>query len=178
MCNTVFGGDKMKLELYDDIHLNREIEELSPQGIHSGCLGTIMKLGEKRSLVLFYNPIDIGDYAFAWVANEALDFFTKPENEAIAKELAKWFVSQDPAKKLSFEPTRLRELDQVRVAVEKPKYAKEGVHKGMVGTILDPRKLGGDWLVFFADETGADTIGILIQETDLELIHHSDGTTD
>ena len=40
----------------------------------------------------------------------------------------------------------------------------------MIGTILDPQKIDGKWLVFFADETGADTIDCPILETDLELI--------
>ncbi|MCH5147873.1 MAG: hypothetical protein J1G05_00735 [Clostridiales bacterium] len=72
-----------------------------------------------------------------------MNFFAKPENEAIVKELAEWFSSQDPVKKLSFEPTRLREYDTVKVAVEKPKYAKDGVHNGMIGAILDSEKNKG-----------------------------------
>lgn len=167
----------MKLEQYDDIKLNQENEELASYGIHKGCRGIIAKLGEKKSLVLFFNPEDLGDYAYAWAENDSLLFCGKQE-EPIKTELAKNISSEDPAKKLSFEPTRMRELDRVRVAVERPQYAKEGVHKGMIGTILDPRKIGGCWLVFFADETGADTIDCAIKETDLELIHHSDGTTD
>lgn len=65
----------------------------------------------------------------------------------------------------------MKELDFVEVIVEKEKYAREGVHKGMQGTILDPRNIDGQWLVFFADPvTGADTIGIPIKEVDLRLI--------
>ena len=41
----------------------------------------------------------------------------------------------------------MKEYDDVKVIVEKERYAKEGVHKGMVGTILDPRRVEGDWLV-------------------------------
>ncbi len=33
--------------------------------------------------------------------------------------------------------------------VEKEKYIKEGVHKGMDGWICDPRNIDGQWLVCF-----------------------------
>lgn len=65
----------------------------------------------------------------------------------------------------------MKEYDCVEVIVEKEKYAREGVHKGMQGTILDPRNIDGQWLVFFADPvTLADTIGIPIKEKDLKVI--------
>ncbi len=65
----------------------------------------------------------------------------------------------------------MQELDTVEVLVEKKEYAKEGVHKGMIGTILDPRKIEGQWLVFFPDPiTCADTIGIPIYEEDLKIV--------
>lgn len=65
----------------------------------------------------------------------------------------------------------MKEYDFVEVIVEKEKYAREGVHKGMQGTILDPRNINGQWLVYFADPvTAADTIGIPIKEEDLKLI--------
>ena len=65
----------------------------------------------------------------------------------------------------------MKEYDSVEVIVEKEKYAKEGVHKGMQGTILDPRCIDGQWLVFFSDPiTHADTIGTPIKEEDLRVI--------
>jgi len=65
----------------------------------------------------------------------------------------------------------MKEYDFVEVIVEKEKYAKEGVHKGMRGTILDPRCINGQWLVYFADPiTHADTIGIPVKEEDLKII--------
>ena len=60
----------------------------------------------------------------------------------------------------------MKEYDYVEVIVEKEKYAKQGVHKGMRGTILDPRKINGMWLVFFDD----DPDGTPIKEEDLKLI--------
>ena len=53
----------------------------------------------------------------------------------------------------------MKEYDVVRVIVEKQTYAKEGVHKYMVGTILDPRKINGKWLVVFSGEFKQDEDG-------------------
>ena len=167
--NSFYGGGKMKLEECDDVKLNCEVEELAGNGIHKGCYGTIAKLGEKRSLVLFYNHEDFGDSAWAWVNNDAVDFLQRPSKKHV-EEFAEWFKTQDPAKKTRFTETHLREYDSVKVLVEKESYAKFGVHKDMVGTILDPQKIEGRWLVFFPDETGADTIDCPISETDLELV--------
>ncbi len=168
--NTVFGGDKMKLEVCDDIHLKEEIEELAECGIHKGCFGTVMQVGEPRSLVIFYNRQDIGNYAFAWVENCNLEFYRKQLYEETALEMMEWFKTQDPTKKTRFSETHLREYDAVRVLVEKEEYAKRGVHKGMVGTILEPEKIDGRWDVYFEDEEFADTIESPILETDLELV--------
>ena len=159
----------MKFELYDGIELNCETAELAACGIHRGYDGIAVNIGQEKSLVVFYNPDDLGDYAFAWVENEKLNFQRKLD-EPIKAEMEAWFKKQDPAKKPRFREKRLQELDMVKVLVEKSEYAKYGVHKGMVGTILDPRKIGGKWLVFFPDETGADTIDSPILETDLELV--------
>lgn len=167
----------MKLKQYDDIELNREVKELAELGIHKGCFGVIAKLGEKKSLILFFNPEDLGDYAYAYVENDDL-LFCKRQEEPFRTEFEQYFASHDPTKKTSFEPTLLREYDTVRVIVERPQYAKAGVHKGMVGTILNPEKIGGCWDVYFEDEEYADTINCPIRETDMELINRVNDTTD
>ena len=64
-----------KFKLYDYVLLNTELEEPGERGIHKGCRGVIVQYGEDKSLVLFFNKKDIGDYAFAWVKNNNLDFY-------------------------------------------------------------------------------------------------------
>ena len=166
----------MKLKQYDCIKLNQEVEALATHGIHKGCRGIIAKFGEKRSLVLFFNPEDLGDYAYAEAENSDMVFNGKIA-ESIREEMIEHLAQEDPTKKTSFEPTLLREYDTVRIIVEKPKYAKAGVHKGMIGTILNPEKIGGCWDVYFEDEDGADTINCTIKETDMELVNRVDDTT-
>lgn len=65
----------------------------------------------------------------------------------------------------------MKEYSRVRVIVEKEKYAKEGVHKGMDGIILDTGNIDGQWLVSF-DQKGAlpEIACIPIKEEDLEVV--------
>ena len=65
----------------------------------------------------------------------------------------------------------MKEYSRVRLIVEKEKYAKDGVHKGMDGWICDPRNINGQWLVCF-DQYGdlPDIACIPVKEEDLELI--------
>lgn len=65
----------------------------------------------------------------------------------------------------------MQEYDRVRVTVEKKKYAKYGVHKGMDGWICDPRTILGAWLVSFDQEGDLPEIACIpVDEKDLEVI--------
>ena len=66
----------------------------------------------------------------------------------------------------------MKEYSVVEVIVEKENYAKQGVHKGRKGIILDPRNIDGCWLVVFPDPIIlADEIWAPIREEDLKLIN-------
>lgn len=66
----------------------------------------------------------------------------------------------------------MKEYSRVKLIVEKEKYAKDGVHKGMDGWICDPRNINGQWLVCF-DQDGAlpNIATIAVKEEDLEVIY-------
>jgi hypothetical protein len=66
----------------------------------------------------------------------------------------------------------MKECDRVMLIVEKEKYAKEGVHKGMDGIICDPRNIDGHWLVSF-DQYGElpEIACIPVEEADFKLIY-------
>ena len=64
----------------------------------------------------------------------------------------------------------MKEFDRVRVIRDTERYKKAGIVKGMVGTILDPRKIDGRWLVIFSDEQGNDIAEDSILESDLEVV--------
>ena len=65
----------------------------------------------------------------------------------------------------------MKEYSRVKLIVEKEKYAKEGVHKGMDGWICDPRNIDGLRLVCF-DQYGAlpNIATIPVKEEDLEIV--------
>lgn len=66
----------------------------------------------------------------------------------------------------------MKELSRVRLMVEKERYGKEGVHKGMDGIICDPRKAAGCWLVSFDQDGDLPEIAcISVKEEDLEVIY-------
>ena len=47
------------------------------------------------------------------------------------------------------EVNNLKEMDCVKVIVEKDRYVQDSVHQGMQGWICDPRNLDDSWLVNF-----------------------------
>ena len=65
----------------------------------------------------------------------------------------------------------MQEMDNVQVIVEKEKYAKYGVHKGMFGWICYPKCVEGYWLVNFPQCGDKDDIAeISINEEDLRIV--------
>ena len=75
------------------------------------------------------------------------------------------------------EVSKMKEMDCVEVIVEKEKYAKDGVHKGMQGWICFDDCSNGYWLVNFPQYGEKDDIAeISIKEEDLLLL--PEGTID
>ena len=64
----------------------------------------------------------------------------------------------------------MKEFDRVRVIRDTERYKKAGIVKGMIGTILDPRKIDGRWLVIFSDTHGNDIAEDSILESDLDVV--------
>lgn len=65
----------------------------------------------------------------------------------------------------------MKEMDCVEVTVEKDKYARDGVHKGMQGWICDPRNIDDSWLVNFPQYGEKEDIAtIAVKEKDLLLL--------
>ena len=63
----------------------------------------------------------------------------------------------------------MKEMDCVELTVEKDKYARDGVHKGMQGWICDDRCIQNCWLVNFPQCGEKDDIAtISIKEEDLK----------
>lgn len=52
--------------------------------------------------------------------------------------------------------------DMVRVLVEKEEYAKQYVHKGMIGMLTDPEIRGTEYMVIFSSQYSPDEEDIYI----------------
>ena len=66
----------------------------------------------------------------------------------------------------------MKMMDNVEVIVEKERYAKHGVHKGMHGWICLEENIDGYWLVNFPQYgEKADIAEIPVKEADLKQIH-------
>lgn len=69
----------------------------------------------------------------------------------------------------------MKYLDCVEVIVEKEKYAKEGVHKGMQGVIWLEECIDGEWDVCFPQGGEKEDIAeISVKEEDMMLISEMD----
>ena len=66
----------------------------------------------------------------------------------------------------------MKEYDRVKLTVEKEKYAKFGVHKGMRGVVMENYCIDSEYYVIFTDESTAEDIADLcVYEDDLILIN-------
>lgn len=69
----------------------------------------------------------------------------------------------------------MKDMDPVEVIVEKEKYAKEGVHKGMQGWICFEECSNGYWLVNFPQYGEKEDIATTsIHENDMKVIPRMD----
>ena len=65
----------------------------------------------------------------------------------------------------------MKVMDCVEIIVEKNKYAKEGVHKGMQGVIWEQEGKNGCWIVLFPQCGDKEDIADLyVNEEDLRLL--------
>lgn len=158
----------MKLKLYDSVKLIDEIDSLKANGIKKNCTGNLVEIYEDEGLVLFLNDLDYGDYAFAVVKLNQLEYVGN--NDDIKDEILT-IIKEADKKKTSFLPCDVKEYDKVELIVEKPKYAIEGVHKGMTGCVMSSYAIKGKWNIIFTENgTGKDIADICVAREDFKII--------
>ena len=158
-----------KMKIYDNVILNTELKELSEIGVLKGCPGVIFDIKVDMCFVYFINRKNIGDYACVYVNKKYLDKLGHEPEDRIAT----WeqFKKSDKIKKNRCKPQKFLEYDLVELAVEKEKYAKEGVHKGARGCVMEDYCIGSEYLVVFEDgDIGEEIADIPVHEDDLILI--------
>lgn len=157
------------MKIYDDVELNTELEELAEKGIHKGETGIVFEIKADSVRVLFLNSKNYGDYAYVKVNKQYLNVL----DLKYGKDIDGWekFKATRDLKKDSFRPQKFIEYDYVELAVEKEKYAKEGVHKGARGAVMENYCIDSEYYVIFTDEsTGYDIAELCVYDEDLILV--------
>lgn len=60
----------------------------------------------------------------------------------------------------------MKEYDWVELITDKPRYNKEGIHKGAIGSIVNDRCIENEWLVQFIPSE----VDISVAECDIKVI--------
>lgn len=158
------------MKLYDNVELTKEVEELSKNGIHKGYLGVIVKHSGDIYTVCFYNPKNLGEYAFAEVNKKHLSFVIRAD-EKIILETEEFFSNVKMEKYTYLTECDVKEYDAVELIVEKPKYAIAGVHKGDRGCVISTYAIDNHWEIIFSERgTGKDIAQIGVAREDFIII--------
>ena len=128
------------MKKWDEVKLNTTIEELSSKGIHKGYKGTIIKdNGNGIFTIWFSNPKNMGEFAFAKINKQFLDFLLDNiYSEDMINEMENFIKNLDIEKHDRLTEINIKELDKVELVVDKPQYNKEGIYKGAHGCIMQP----------------------------------------
>ena len=87
-------------------------------------------------------------------------------------EEIKEFVSNVRMEKYTkLSPCDVQEYDAVELIVEKPKYARKGVHKGDRGCVISTYAIDNYWEIIFSEQsTGKDIAQIGVAREDFKII--------
>ncbi len=164
-----------KFKELEDIELKEEVPELAAKGIHKGYGGTIAKVNGEVCTVWFFNPTNQGEYAFADVHEKHLVHFEIEYHPRLIEEMKEFLTEVKMENYTTLTECDVKEYDVVEVIVEKEKYAKEGVHKGCLGTVMEPYSVEGRWYVIFTNpETGLDIADIEVAREDFKIVYRED----
>ena len=145
------------MNLYDIVEVIADREEYKNQGIVKGMRGRVIDIIREKPgwrAIYFINPQTLQKLTTCYIAESDLknvDVLTDLNGNRIILPV--------------------KEYARVQVIVEKKKYADEGVHKGMVGWICDPRTIDGMRLVDFDQYGELPDIAIIpIKIKDFEVV--------
>jgi len=161
----------MELKKFDFVNLIKNIDNLTQRGIMQGCGGVIIQVNEKDYRVMFMNGNNYGDGIFATVSESDVKYlsgFPKQFQSVLEEYLQSVNIYDETGKFLSCD---VKEYDKVELIVEKPKYAIEGVHKGMMGCVISAYAIKNKWLIVFSEDgTGKDIAEICVDREDFKVI--------
>lgn len=159
------------MRLKDCVEVIVEKEQYAQEGVHKGMQGKICY--EERCagywLVSFPQCGAKDDIAETSIKEEDLTLLPNGLDARVNERIKEQYDAlerETPALKQSGRS--MKEMDNVKVMVEKETYAQEGVHKGMYGWICHDKCYSGYWLVNFPQcGEKADIAEISIEEKDM-----------
>ena len=162
------------MKKYDFVSLKNLKREYKIKKLYENASGIVLEnLPAGKVLVLFLNDKIQGDYAVLEIPISDLkkENFETPQKMIEIIEKSEKLKDEKVLKKNSFEKLKFNEYDWVELIVEKEEYAKEGIHKGEYGCVMDNEVVGGRILVDFPnidEEYYGECISVKIE--DLRLI--------
>lgn len=160
------------MKQYESVTLKCEGNALREKGIEAGTIGVLILqiASSDQWIVMFFNAKNEGDYAIATVSESDL-ILLGTLSETVVSEIKEIANRSDFFEHISFSPVRLQEYDMVELIVDRPKYEKEGVTKGMRGCVMSDHAIKGCRQIIFSEEnTGKDIADIMVSEEDLILM--------
>lgn len=160
------------MKKWDEVILNKELEDLAQRGIHKGYSGTIIESNAENCLIWFSNPKNYGEFAFAKVENKYLVVNSIIHyNKKILCEMEEFIANVNMEKHTHLTECDVKEYDVVELIVEKPEYAIEGVHKGDRGCVISTYAIHNCWEIIFSERgTGKDIAQIGVAREDFKII--------
>lgn len=137
-----------KMNEFDLVKLINMKEIYKKYNLHLNVKGFVKEEYDKSSKIFFINEFNEGDYAFVEIFNEDLKL-TKEQPPKQFVEFLQTNMQNFPLKEKGFKPRTFKAYQQVELMVEDKKYAKFGVHKGDVGTIMEDVAVQDSLLVDF-----------------------------
>ena len=158
------------MQIYDNIILNKELNELSQSGIHKNYLGTVVGVDGDILSICFFNPHNLGEFAFAKASLHDVSFVARAD-ENIISELKNFLSKTSVSQHQRLAECDVKEYDAVELIVEKSTYAKNGVHKGDRGCVVSTYAINNRWEIIFSEkDTAKDIAQISVCRDDFKII--------
>ena len=138
---------------YKFVKLNRINCEYKDKKLEENDIGILLGEKDAKSLVMFFNKKNKGDYLIALIGKNDLIKTDMELSDKIVAKMDEYIKSNTDkiSQKTSFTEVLFEECDFVELLVEKEKYAKFGAHKGDKGVIALPRATKNQILVDFGN---------------------------
>lgn len=139
---------------------------LKLRNITLGTTGLLIDTNCLSAKVLLLNDNNWGEYCIVEVPKN----FIKETGDvpiSLGGEIEEFLKNTDTSDKINFSTPKFKEYDVVELVVEKERYSKHGIHKGMRGVVMEKYAINNKWLVIFSDNFGKDIADICVDQDDI-----------